>query len=253
LDPSWSPDGSLIAYTNGTAFGPYPCCAVDYQSMVYLIRADGSVPPRPLVPVPHTTDARWSPDGRQLDFVVGSYRTGALFAAATDGSGMRALTPPGVVVVGPAPWSPDGRLIAVTEVLATTQSPCAGCIGPAYRISLLDVRTGRVRGLRGTENAIGDPSAPPQWSPDGRGLAYVCRARGEHVCVTGMRGERPRVAADAYFGWSWSPDGDYLAYPSYGRRDDLAKAGVWIVGRDGTHAHQIAHLDGVNEVVWSRT
>jgi Tol biopolymer transport system component len=70
FDPSWSPDGSRIAFVGAAA--PYP-----YNSEIYTMNADGS----DLVNLTNSPssdgDPDWSPDGRKIVFVRVSRRAGS--------------------------------------------------------------------------------------------------------------------------------------------------------------------------------
>jgi Tol biopolymer transport system component len=106
-DAGFSPDGTRIAFSLGTDGG---------RADVYAMNADGSgraaltrLGPgdgRPMSPV-------WSPDGRQVAFLL----PGSLRVANADGSGGRVLArfPEGIFPSSLA-WSPDGRSIAFARL-----------------------------------------------------------------------------------------------------------------------------------------
>ncbi|HKN68646.1 MAG TPA: PDZ domain-containing protein [Gemmatimonadaceae bacterium] len=107
-EPSFSPDGSLIAFT-GTVGG---------NTDVYVVPAAGGDPKR-LTYHPGADRVRgWSPDGKRVIF--GSARTSApqqsyfrLFSVALDGGLPEALPMPRAFT---GTYSPDGRRIAYEEI-----------------------------------------------------------------------------------------------------------------------------------------
>lgn len=103
--PSWSPDGSRIAYSVYLEGGPDPGIEL------WTVRPDGT-DPRPLLHMAQCRAARdvgWSPDASMLAFVTGCGQGGsALYVVRADGSGLRQTNDGG----GAASWSPDGSRIA---------------------------------------------------------------------------------------------------------------------------------------------
>jgi len=107
--PSWSPDGTRIAFlsNNDGPFGPVP--------RVFVVNVDGTglrqlSPEDPDQNFWFFDDSpSWSQDGSQVLFI----RAGMLQVINADGTGMTAL--PTEEVVQSAEWSPDGTRIATTN------------------------------------------------------------------------------------------------------------------------------------------
>jgi len=134
--PSWSPDGSRIAFSGWAS------------RKGYIIDADGSN----LQEVLDSADQPvWSPDSQSLAYVVldANRQSVGLAVARADGSGQRRLTDG--EVQWPA-WSPDGTTIA----FATS--------------TRIDVIKPDGTGRRTVASAAGFPG--PVWSPAGDTIAY---------------------------------------------------------------------------------
>jgi hypothetical protein len=103
--PTWSPDGSQIAFVSLSGDDGYHA--------LHVMNADGSgvreVTPRDEGGIERPT---WSPDGRRIAFSKCIHGSCDVYAVAADGSALTQLTR-GMIAVAPA-WSPDGDWIAFT-------------------------------------------------------------------------------------------------------------------------------------------
>lgn len=174
-DPSWSPDGSRIAFARSLDEG----YAGD-QSEVWVISADGGGQHRLVDPLASSDDIdpAWSPDGNRVAFVRATRavdnRTNQLMVAElVDGStsDVTTLIKSDHQLSEPA-WSPDGRQLAVREL--------GGDLGGGYgTVEVLDAADG-------AEVTSIESSASPSWTSDGRLLAYG-RAPGTSDASSGWR------------------------------------------------------------------
>ena len=158
MSPSWSPDGSRLAYVSFDQKKPVVVVqnlAQGTTRVVANFRGNNSAP-------------AWSPDGRQLavalskDGLTQIYRVGA-----TGGDAERLTDSPGIDTQ-PA-FSPDGQWIAFTSDRGGSpqiyRMPAGG--GAAQRLT-----------FEGTYN-VG-----PRYSPDGKTIAYVQREGGRYRIAT---------------------------------------------------------------------
>lgn len=103
IDPSWSPDGSMIAFASSRAGA----------RQLFVMNADGAN-------VRQVTDLNdmggrntWSPDGKKLAFYRGPFGERNIYVINVDGTGLAQLTKGGDNL-GPS-WSPDGNWITFTS------------------------------------------------------------------------------------------------------------------------------------------
>jgi dipeptidyl aminopeptidase/acylaminoacyl peptidase len=224
-DPQLSPDGQWIAYVVSAADTVEN--AVD--SDVWLVRADGSAPARRLT-TSKKSDAspRWAPDGRRLAFLSAREERPQLWLLDPNGGEAERLVE-SKTAVSAFQWSPDGARIAF--VAARTPSAeeerrqrlkddavVVDSIFPHTRLWVLDVADRKVRELVQGDFSVGDP----QWSPDGRQLAYVATPSPKaddgsrsDVWVVPADGGAPRRLTDnpgTDNNPRWSPDGSSIAF-----------------------------------------
>ena len=204
--PTWSPDGAWLAFTDGYDIFVIPATGGNAVTLTNAI---------------HTTSysyffaPAWSPDGGQIAFIS---RTGddasEIDLINRDGSGVRALSNraardlnyiPWVNVDHPA-WSPDGaRIVFTCEIDLNNLDICV----------INRDGTGLVR-------LTNDPGADwsPVWSPDGTRIAFSTGRFGGGNVLALMNDDGSGVSqiGTSIQGvpGSWSPDGAQIAFTASG-------------------------------------
>ena len=146
FDPTWSPDGSQIAFRSQR----------NGNDEIYIMNSDGNCQINLTNDPADDWSPAWSPDGTQIAFAhfFDGNQFSDIAVINTDGSGMQRLT----TSHGEYPaWSPDGTRIAFASARAGN-----------YEIYVMNADgTGQTRL---TDNPAYDMS--PVWSPDGTQIAF---------------------------------------------------------------------------------
>lgn len=204
--PTWSPDGSQIAFTSPcrTSRNIYP------GSSVWVMGIDGSGL-KPLATAPGGDfDPAWSPNGDLIAFT--SLRDGRpqVYVMQADGSQQTNLSDNSAVESQPG-WSPSGSQIIYISVRSGVQEiwimPAEG--GSGNRFS----------------RSAGRDDANPNWSPDGELVVFGQEIGGvSRLVVTRfVEGGAPEVricpegplSVQPMSEPRWSPDGHWLAFETW--------------------------------------
>jgi tol-pal system beta propeller repeat protein TolB len=224
LDPTWSPDGTRVAYRS----------EVDGNAEIYVMNADGSGK-RNLTRNPaEDYSPAWSPSGKRIAFA--SSRGGVfndVYVTNVDGSRVRRVTRHLSVDEYPS-WSPNGKRL-------TFASDRAG----RWEIYVIDLDGTHERRLtrRGGK--------APAWSPRGSLIAYQgpsSSTTGDHgmnaLWLVRADGRQPRRVARTAFSPAWRPDGGALVASRPGR-------GLILLGLSGDLLRRIASGPAV-DADWER-
>ncbi|MCL4850093.1 MAG: serine/threonine-protein kinase [Bryobacteraceae bacterium] len=205
--PSFSPDGSQVAFTWNSE--------TEENWDIYVKVVEAGAPLR-LTSSPATDfSPAWSPDGRQIIFLRQESDSAAFYLIPPLGGLERKLadaSPQRTGVDAPyASWSPDSNTVALVDKTAQ-QEPMS--------IFLHNIETGERRKLTNPpDKTYGDSS--PQFSADGRMLAFVrtgALAVQDIYVVPVAGGEPERLTFDnrRIYGLAWNPS-DGLIYFSSAR------------------------------------
>ena len=259
--PTLSPDGSRIVFDSNrlrTEAEPIN------TSHLFLMKADGTG---------QTLLARggsptWSPDAMKIAFHASASGTGLptkpypgavtidsdLFVMNVNDILKKAALPKNITnspeAIDEDPdWSPNGRKIVFTSHLVADDK--------------LDSVTAEIyiikadgKGERGRLTNNAEEERAPQWSPDGKRIAYMCRKGGTdfEICVMNADGTEQRQLTDNTLPdltCSWSPDGQKIVF----HRQPARKAGevrgvpkyqLWTINSDGTGEVKLTDTPGLN-------
>jgi dipeptidyl aminopeptidase/acylaminoacyl peptidase len=273
-DPRFSPDGSTVAFVVTTVDQK----ANRRRGEIWTVPADGSRDPSALTTAPQSSNSpRWSPDGRMMAFLSARPVPGD---AATDtpkvqlwllplggGEPRRATNlPNGVSTVQ---WSPDGTRVVVVSQSGPSDTSKSPSDVRHYKHAIYNFNdTGWFDDRRthlwvvdvasGHANQItsGDDwnDTDPQWSPDGRKIAFVSNRTGKafdenrdtDVWVIDASGGSLTKISDHPVPDSsprWSPDGQTIAFLS----DPLDRSHpkIWLAPSAGGAPSRLA-ADGLD-------
>jgi hypothetical protein len=190
---------ATIPQTGEILFSAYP------EGDIYVMNADGSdwrilLDRRKSGDIYSDRLARWHPDGQSVSYVIDDFAQAEIWVMQEDGSDQRLLVG-GVAPMTSHSWSPDGTRIAY---VSTEHDICI--------VNLADQTVTKLTGedLREEQD--------PDWSPDGRMLAFSATQGGNHdlyvinVDGTALTRITSHGAKDKHP--DWSPDSTRIAFSS---------------------------------------
>lgn len=203
--PSWSPDGSLVAFARTTED-----CLLDACEQIWVVDADGSGERRLTSPGFRAEAPAWSPDGSSIAYVrwlnVDSDRIAetALYVMTEGGFDARLLADGPGWDAAPV-WSPDGRRIAFWSDRDDAEAEA----GELYVIDADGTNELRLTHTPTDEDYF-------DWSPDGDEIVVSSDRDGNYdlfVLSADGKGERrlTQTTADER-NPMWSPDGHWVAF-----------------------------------------
>jgi TolB protein len=168
----------------------------------------------------------FSPDGKEIAYLVDPFGDPTIRLMGADGSGSRRLAR----ASWPS-WSPDGKRIAYTVYSANGEG----------RLYVMNADGSHQRPLPGTSllghisgNADGEE---PTFSPDGKRIAFAATAGNDNeeiykVNVDGSgRTRLTDIPGDDHWPPAWSPDGTRIAFTSEGTENNSE---IYVTNADGS-------------------
>jgi Tol biopolymer transport system component len=239
-NPSWSPDGSQIAFEWASA-GP---CNSPACSRIFLINADGTRRRAFTQANLRCEEAAWSPAGDRIAYVqwrpsAASNNRSSIWIRSVDGREVRRLTFAKAFDSAPV-WSPDATRIVFSR----------DAKGSAYGNYVVNADGTGLRRLRGNRY-----THITSWSSDGKRLAGA-RSYGRWnnrflSVVLESDGSGERLLLRGGLHPVWSPDDQFIAFQP--ENEDIVRGWVSIVRADGAGRRKLfsgrftqpEHLDWV--------
>jgi Tol biopolymer transport system component len=228
--PSWSPDGSQIAFESGR--DNQKMTYVDHD--IYVMTADGSNVRRLTDDGADEGSPRWSPDGDSIAYAKKDYFSAQglienpawdIYVMNADGTDQMQLTNDPSSELEPS-WSPDGTRIAFISDRN----------GENFDIYVMNADGSNVTQLTNdSANEFG-----PTWSPDGNQIVFNSDANGNvqlfMISIDGSNLVQLTEDSSNSAYADWSPDGKRIVFES---DRDTGDANLYVMNADGSNIIQL--------------
>jgi Tol biopolymer transport system component len=194
--PSWSPDGTTIAYSSfrGDAYIPGCLGTTLCPSDLYTIGVDGSDHRRLTEDDTDESMPNWSPDGRRIAFKGETPSGGAIEVADSDGRNRsRIFEELGNNILRTPAWSPDGSQIVFLY-------------SGERLVDVWVVHPDGSGAHRLLQTRMDTNAGPPVWSPDGQMFAYTeLGGIDVELWIARSDGSNAHRVANGVFPIAWQP------------------------------------------------
>jgi TolB protein len=229
LSPAWSPTGESVVFTvlgnTGTQVQELDV-RTGFTRRISQIRAGLNITPV------------YQPGSNAILYSQGGGNGTDLVLAALDSSKPKKLTiGRGSDNTSPS-YSPDGHQIAF--ISGKSGSP---------QVYIMDADGSNVQLLTPYKPGVRSYRASPDWSPDGRAIAYEQQNGNFQIWMIDLRDRVPKqLTSDGENeDPSWAPDGRHLVFTS----SRSGEKQLWIMDTESGRARQLTHSKGARLADWS--
>ncbi len=252
-DAQISPDGRWIVYTVTTANVKESNTDAD----VWMVATAGGPPVRLTTSKKNDNSPRWSPDGRWIAFISAREDKPQVFLISPTGGEAERLTESKSGVQS-FQWSPDSRSIAyVAQQVPTPDEERRQkekedwiVVDKNFKFSrlwVIDIGSKKATELVASDYVVNDP----QWSPDGRQIAYITiptpRADDgslSDIWVVDVASSKKRKLVENEGPDNsprWSPDSRFIAYLSRdAKAGQLGQSNLLVIPAEGGQSRHVA-------------
>ena len=229
LSPAWSPTGESVVYTVlGNAGTQVEELDVrrGLTRRISQIRAGLNITPV------------YQPGGNAILYAQGTGNGTDLVLTNLDSSGTRKLTVgKGTDNTSPS-YSPDGHQIAF--ISGKSGQP---------QVYIMDADGSNIQLLTPYAAGVRSYRASPDWSPDGRAVAYEQQNGNFQIWMIDLRDRNPKqlTSEGENEDPSWAPDGRHIVFTS----SRSGEKQLWILDTESGRARQLTHNIGARLAAWS--
>ena len=229
LSPAWSPTGKSVVFTvlgnTGTQVQELDV-RTGFTRRISQIRAGLNITPV------------YQPGGNAILYAQGGGTGTDLVLAALDSGKPKKLTiGKGTDNTSPS-YSPDGSQIAF--ISGKSGSP---------QVYIMDADGSNVQLLTPYKPGVRSYRASPDWSPDGRAIAYEQQNGAFQVWMIDLRERVPKqlTSEGENEDPSWAPDGRHIVFSS----TRSGEKQLWIMDTESGRTRQLTHSKGARLAAWS--